>query len=275
MNESRLKLLALPNQQDPYALMLSDSIERFFDEYRKGVTDFSGFIPIFSRLLRNLPDPPVAIVWCYSALMFHTAKFAARDSSEKLMAVKDLFQMLVSCTASSSASKRIAVLAPVIYTLFDLVVEKKKLKEEAENLIDGIVSYISICCGRESEEDDCVLGFGPYFLDLARVWMVDKPREDLKGFLPLVSHEICESISIDGGVGYFAGIVMYQAFLLRLCMKFSSRMSMVELQNELHSRAVQMIAGFRSCHFYGEIWFQYFLFWYHERVEWPGLCTIY
>lgn len=253
MNETRSHLLQLPNQLDPYGLMLSESIERFFDEYRKGVTDFSSFIPIFSRLLRNLPDPPVAVVWFYSALTFHTAKSSARGSSEKLLAVKDLFQLLVSCTESSCASKRVAVLAPVVYCLFDLVVEKKTSKEEAENLIDGVVSYISICCGQESEEVGCSLGFGPYFLDLARVWMVDKPGEDLKGFLPLVSHEICQGISINGGVGYFAGIVMFEAFLLRLCLKFSSRMSMVELQNELHSRAVQMIAGFRSCHFYGEI----------------------
>ncbi|XP_022982354.1 uncharacterized protein LOC111481209 [Cucurbita maxima] len=250
MNESRSKLLLVPNQLDPYALMLSESIERFFDEYRKGVTDFSSFVPIFSRLLGNLADPPVAVVWFYSAMTFHTAKSAARNSSEKLLAVKDLFHLLVSCTASSCASKRIAVLAPVIYSLFDLVVENKTLKEEAENLIDGVVSYIGICCGQESEDGDCLLGFGSYFLDLARVWMVDKPGEDLRGFLPLVSHEICEGIGVNGGVGYFSGIVMFQAFLLRLCLKFASRMSMVELQNELHSRAVQMIAGFRSCHFY-------------------------
>ncbi|KAG6591457.1 hypothetical protein SDJN03_13803, partial [Cucurbita argyrosperma subsp. sororia] len=258
MNETRSQLLVVPNQLDPYGLMLSESIQRFFDEYRKGVTDFSNFIPIFSRLLRNLPDPPVAVVWFYSALTFHTAKSTARDSSETLLAVKDLFQLLVSCTASSCSSKRIAVLAPVIYCLFDLIVEKKTSKEEAENLIDGVVSYISICCGQESEEDGSFLGFGPYFLDLARVWMVDKPGEDLKGFLPLVSHEICQGISTNAGVGYFAGIVMFEAFLLRLCLKFASRMSMVELQNELHGRAVQMIAGFRSCHFY-DIFFRMLL----------------
>ncbi|PPR89651.1 hypothetical protein GOBAR_AA31032 [Gossypium barbadense] len=235
---------------DTFQLMLSESIHRFFTEYRSGSTDFSHFTSIFSRLLQNLPDPPLEFVWFYSAVTFHsTNKF---NSPNPVSSSKDLFQLLVSCSTSCNAGKRISVLAPVIYDLYPLVFDRKELKREVESLLDGIMSYISICCGMEDDgNDDLSSRFG----DLLRVWMVDRvgmegeKRDDLKVFFPLVSEESRRVIRGGCRVRYLAGVVMCQAFLLRLCLKFGYGIPKLELENDLHDCAVQMITGFRSFHF--------------------------
>ncbi|KAG4144559.1 hypothetical protein ERO13_D05G044800v2 [Gossypium hirsutum] len=235
---------------DTFQLMLSESIHRFFTEYRSGSTDFSHFTSIFSRLLQNLPDPPLEFVWFYSAVTFHSSnKF---NSPNPVSSSKDLFQLLASCSTSCNAGKRISVLAPVIYDLYPLVFDRKELKREVESLLDGIVSYISICCGMEDDgNDDLSSRFG----DLLRVWMVDRvgmegeKRDDLKVFFPLVSEESRKVIRGGCKVRYLAGVVMCQAFLLRLCLKFGYGIPKLELENDLHDCAVQMITGFRSFHF--------------------------
>ncbi|GMI81400.1 hypothetical protein like AT5G11780 [Hibiscus trionum] len=235
---------------DPLQLMLSESIHRFFTEYRSGSTDFSHFTSIFSRMLQSLPDAPLEFVWFYSAVTFHsTNKFSSPCS---VSSSKDLFQLLVSCSTSCNAVKRISVLAPVIYELYPLAFGQKEFKREVESLLEGIVGYISICCGMEDDgNDDLSSRFG----DLLRVWMVDRvgkegeKRDDLKVFFPLVSEETREAISAGCGIRYLAGVVMCQAFLLRLCLKFGHGLPKLELEKDVHDCAVQMIAGFRKFHF--------------------------
>ncbi|KAK8513647.1 hypothetical protein V6N13_002379 [Hibiscus sabdariffa] len=235
---------------DPFQLMLSESIHRFFTEYRSGSTDFSNFTSIFSRMLQNLPDPPLEFVWFYTAVTFHsTNKF---NSPSSISSSKDLFQLLVSCSTPCNAVKRISVLAPVIYELYPLAFGQKEFKREAESLLEGIVGYISICCGMEDDgNDDLSSRFG----DLLRVWMVDRVgkegemRDDLKVFFPLVSEEAREAISAGCGIRYLAGVVMCQAFLLRLCLKFGHGLPKLELEKDVHDSAVQMITGFRKFHF--------------------------
>ncbi|KAL4335558.1 hypothetical protein GQ457_07G045050 [Hibiscus cannabinus] len=235
---------------DPFQLMLSESIHRFFTEYRSGSTDFSNFTSIFSRMLQNLPDPPLEFVWFYTAVTFHsTNKF---NSPSSISSSKDLFQLLVSCSTPCNAVKRISVLAPVIYELYPLAFGQKEFKGEVESLLEGIVGYISICCGVEDDgNDDLSSRFG----DLLRVWMVDRVgkegemRDDLKVFFPLVSEEAREAISAGCGIRYLAGVVMCQAFLLRLCLKFGYGLQKLELEKDVHDSAVHMITGFRKFHF--------------------------
>ncbi|XP_031285256.1 uncharacterized protein LOC116143950 [Pistacia vera] len=242
---------------DHFQSMLKESVDRFLYEYRKGVTDFSNFTMIFSRLLQNLPDPSLEYVWFYSALTFYTTKFTAMPSSKHVLAAKDLFQLLVSCSSSCNVVKRVAILGPVIYELYHSVTDKKDSKRDVESLLEGIASYISICCGTESEQDDRMecLNLNSCFLDLVHVWVVDRVGEncefgDLKVFLPIVGNKVRDGVGVGCRVGYLAGIVMCEAFLLRLCLKFGVTTSRDEWEKDLRDCALQMITGFRSFCFF-------------------------
>ncbi|KAK4853590.1 hypothetical protein QYF36_011292 [Acer negundo] len=251
-------------QIDQFQPMLRESIDRFLSEYRHGATDFSNYSLIFSRLLQNLPDPSLDYVWFYSALTFYTTKFASVPSSSKqVLATKDLFQLLVSSSSSCNLVKKVALLAPVLYELYHLVVENNDLTREVEGLIDGIVSYISICCGPfgaefdQADDDGMVVGLNltPSFVDLVHVWVVDRIGkncdfgDELSMFLPVVSGRVRDGVGVGCKIGYLAGVVMCEAFFLRLCFKFGFGMSREELGKELHDCTIQMLSGFRSYYF--------------------------
>ncbi|XP_075670415.1 uncharacterized protein LOC142640217 [Castanea sativa] len=247
---------APPN--NPYQPMLTESIQRFLTEYRNGVTDFSNFGSIFSRLLQIVPDPPLQILWFYSALTFHTSKLTHHSPiSKRVVLVKELFQLLTARSSPCGQFKKIATLAPVIYELYHLAVQhdNKISRKEIENLLEGVVSYTSICCGggggdceavgvKEEEESLTVSGFR----DVLGVWTVDNcgDRDELRVFFPVVSEEVRNGIRVGCGVGYLAGVVMCEAFLLRLCLKFGSGNSRLELEKDLHNWAIQTINGFQS-----------------------------
>lgn len=261
---------------DPLHPMLKESVDRFLLEYHGGSPDFSGFAAIFSRLLHGLPDPPLETIWFYAALTHHAAKPAAGGrggaAPEQVSRVKELFQLLASCSASCNAVKKVAALAPVVYELYFLAVERRSLKREVEDLLEVVVSYISICGGREFEEEDELESLGPCFLDLIRVWMVDKPKKDAKSFFPVVSDDVREGICKDrgAGMGRLAGVVMTEAFLLRLCLKLDARTLRAELERDMHSWAVQTIAGFRNFCFFGESHILAFVcFWIFFRLVVP------
>ncbi|KAJ6743463.1 hypothetical protein OIU85_017416 [Salix viminalis] len=234
--------------------LLKESTHRFLTEHQNGATDFSNFTSIFSRLLHSLPDPPLEIVWFYSALNFHSTK--STDTSRQVLPVKDLFQLLVSCSSSCNAVKKIAILAPVIHELFSEVSGKKDLREETESLIEGIICYVSINCANNFDEHEESGDLVSCYRELVRVWMVDKIGgdckfgEDVRLFCPVVSDGVREGMVSEGfGVGYLAGVVTCEAFLLRLCLKFGCGVSRVELEKELLDCAVQMIGAFRSYYF--------------------------
>ncbi|KAL5838610.1 hypothetical protein ACOSQ3_015779 [Xanthoceras sorbifolium] len=249
-------------QVDHFQPMLKESIDRFLSEYRRGATDFSKFSLIFSRLLQNLPDPSLDYVWFYSALTFYTTKFTLVPSSDQLLATKHLFQLLVSSSSSCNLVKKVAVLGPLLYELYNLVVDNDDSKREVESLLDGVVSYISICCGpcgvTEFDQDDGMLGLNltPSFVDLVHVWVLDRSGNNcyfgdhLSMFLPVVSDRVRDGVGAGCKIGYLAGVVMCEAFLLRLCSKFGLSMLKEELDKELHDFTIQMLTGFRSCYFF-------------------------
>lgn len=203
-----------------------------------------------------MSDPPLEITWFYLATTFHS-------SVKSIAAVKDLFQLLVSCSNPYSGSKRVAVLAPVVSELYYIVVDclgkGLGLKGEVEGLVEVVVSYILLCCSNSSEEWGNGSGnLTGGFVDLIRVWSVGRVGErrefgdDLRVFFPLVSGEVRSEVSAGCGAGFVAGIVMVESFLLSLCLKFGSGVSGEELQKDMQHWAVQTITGFQNGCFFGE-----------------------
>ena len=149
----------------PYHSMLTESITRFLTEYRKGVTEFNDFTSIFSRILHAVPDPPLHLLWFYSALEFHTIRLRTPKEPSRttppppppppssLVVAKDLFQLLVSYSGCCGSMKRIGALAPLVFQLHRLVVREKGLKCEVRGLVEGLVGYCSIVCGNAFRGD--------------------------------------------------------------------------------------------------------------------------
>ncbi|CAL5359243.1 unnamed protein product [Camellia sinensis] len=250
--------------ENDYQLMLRESIDHFLAEYKKGCTNFSGFVSIFSRLVQKMNDPPLEITWFYSAVTFHSSvkPILENPSTKVVIAVKDLFQLLVSCSSPcNNGLKRVALLAPVVYELYCIVFGcfdgDLCLKREIEGVVEEIVCYIIICCSKYSEEwENGLDNLTDGFVDLVRVWTVDRVREDcefgddLRVFLPLVSGEVCSGVNVRCRAGYLAGVVMVEVFLLRLCLKFGSSVLREELQKDMQNWAVQTITGFQNCCFF-------------------------
>jgi hypothetical protein len=256
----------LSNQLQPnYQPMLKESINRFLTEYRNGATNFTDFSLIFSRTLHSTPDPPIPLVWFYSALEFHTNRLGMEreGSRTSVMAVKSLFQLLVSCSDGFVSMKRIGVLAPLVFEIYRLMVhEKEVIKSEIEGLVEGVVSYCSIFCMRSEVEvlgGDGVGVLEKDFVDLIPVWLVGcndgggefGVGDCLKGFFPLVSDQIRKRIEMGCEVGVLAGVVMFEALLLKLCLIFDAGITRGEKEKKLQASAAQ-IMGFQNFYFLGK-----------------------
>ncbi|MED6221134.1 hypothetical protein PIB30_051491 [Stylosanthes scabra] len=258
--------------------MLTESITRFLTQYRNGVVQFNHFTSIFSRALHSLPNPPLHLLWFYSALEFHSLRLQSSRTptpsflepsrtsppplSPSVTNLKDLFQLLVSCSSTCGSTKRIAALAPLLSQFHRLLAREKGLvkSEEAQGLIEGIVGYCSLACSDalrgHGGDDDEVVVLDSDFVDLIRVWMVDDEEsgsdDRLRGFFPLVSEGLLkEMMMMKSGceVGFLAGVVMCQALLLKLCSEFEPCSERLELEKKLQGCAVQTIAGFRNFYF--------------------------
>lgn len=126
----------------------------------------------------------------------------------------DLFQLLVSCSVSCGAAKRVAVLAPLIFKLFQFLTRFQAMmmssREEIDRLVEGVVSYINTCCvGDAISGDDRSDGGSTSdhlrlqcFVDSVRVWTVDlwqDPEswdfgEALELFFPLLSSRVYQGL---------------------------------------------------------------------------------
>ncbi|XP_057959210.1 uncharacterized protein LOC131151806 isoform X3 [Malania oleifera] len=246
-----------PNPRRQHELMLQESIDHFLSEFYKFQPDFSGLSSVFARLVQTMHDPPLEIIWFYSALTFRSNS-AADDPLARVSVVKDLFQLLVSCSASCNGVKRVALLAPVIFKLCELVTSENIfwLRREIDCFVEGIVSYITMCCCQDSENDDGSVHLTGCFVDLLRVWTVDQGEENrnfeeaLRLFFPLVSEGVRQGVGVGCGAGYLAGVVTSEAFLLLFCFKFGSGGPKAELQKNLLSWASDSIIGFKNWYFF-------------------------
>jgi hypothetical protein len=120
-----------------------------------------------------------------------------------------------------------------------------------------------------NEDDDVLMVSGFSFADLSRVWVVDEVEDNcrvedcLEVFMPFASEILRKEIDSEScGVGYLAGIVASQVFLLSLCSRFDLDLGRSELDKDLQESVLQMISGFHSCFFFGECYFffSYFAF---------------
>lgn len=238
--------------------MLTESINHLLVSYRNGSSDFSFFESIFFRLVQTVPDPPLEITWFYSAVTFHSSKSAGFS---KTIVAKDLFQLLISCSGSCNETKKIALLAPLVYVLYDIVCELSQngmcLTSEIRELVEKIVDYICICLvvpenGNEFDEDIVC------FEELAGVWMVDlvgkcaKHEDNLGVFFPIVSVEVHKGQKSRWRIRDLAGIVMCEVFLLTLSLKFNMRFVNEEFQKDARNWAIQTLKHFQNVEFLGE-----------------------
>ncbi|XP_077210882.1 SNF2 domain protein [Tasmannia lanceolata] len=251
---------------EKYETLLKESIDRFLHESRKEKCDFSDFRSIFFRLLQSRVDPPLEIIWFYSAVSFYETRVSENGVLSRVLTARDLFQLLAACSASCNGVKSIALIAPVLFKLHCSVIESdfekpsktvKKLRREIEGLLEGVLGYVSICSSKDSDENDGSVGLVSCFPDLIRVWIVNRlerdceVREGLRVFFPLISDEILDGFGDDGfGTGFLAGVVMVEAFLMRLCLKVRDGVSKSELKEELRIWAVGSITAFRNCVFF-------------------------
>ncbi|CAN8256600.1 unnamed protein product [Cochlearia groenlandica] len=236
---------------------LKDSTKQFLSQYRSGRTNFSDFDSIFTRVLHDLPDPPLEIVWFYSAVRFHSSKLDSHEDSVE--SAGSLFQLLVSLSDSFSAAKRLSLLSPLVYNLSRLVVTRRR---DALFLLERILSYVTMyCVQEEEEEDDLVMVLGFSFADSIRVWVVDEAEVDCSVddcleifFMPFVSERLRKEIDSEScSVGYLAGIVASQVFLLSLCLRFDSELSRIEVEKDLRESVFRMGSWFRNSYFVGVI----------------------
>lgn len=254
-----------------YHPMLQESIQLFLSQLQSGTSDFSHFNLMFSRLIQTMPSPPIEVIWFHSAVNFHTHKnmIVQDDNLGKILALKELFHLLVSSTGPCCSSlKKVAVLAPLFFELYNLVLDLRKhtglsldkvIIVEIGCLIDRLTSFISLCCYEGVDDHDDSLAFSPCFVDLVKVWTAQRREsgfefeDDFKMFFPMISDDVRNGLRVGSRVGVLAGIVMCQTFLLSLCLKFGLEGSQEKREKDVLNLAVNIITGFRSCYFFGKI----------------------
>ncbi|KAI0507979.1 hypothetical protein KFK09_014109 [Dendrobium nobile] len=241
------------SSETTYELMLRESIKSFLGGFHREGFDFAGFRSVMSRQLQSSVDPPLEIVWLYSAASYHES-VAAKNSFDRIRAVRDLLQLLSAFSAASGGAKSIALIAPAVYDLYQCAVEGLVEKKDIECLADGILSYISICSGHYSDLEEISTPLHPCFLDLLKVWTLrhSGAGASLESFFPLISSEARRRFEKEGsGVSYLAGVVIAESFLLRLCLKVKGGgASRKELQKELGIWAVSSITALCNRHFF-------------------------
>lgn len=263
--------------------MLRESIKHFLTSYHSGSSDYSSFESIFFRLIQTMLDPPLEITWFYAAATFHTAK--RNNPPSRVLIAKDLLNLMISCSNLSSASKKIALLAPVVYDLYCIVCGTREIelceRMEAGKLVENMVGYVMVSAGaydygnEDVECDNAVVCFE----DLIRVWTTDRGGgncnfgESLRMFFPLLSDGIWKRMSPRCGIWELAGIVLLEVFFLRLHMLFSSGMCTEDVLKHTRDQAVQTIKGFRNCYFLGDNSFYSYLL-YKQLLNFSGYCGL-
>ncbi|CAJ1951594.1 unnamed protein product [Sphenostylis stenocarpa] len=250
----------VPLVGENYVLKLKHSMQDLLAEIPKEYPNFSLFVNAFYELMQAKVDPPFEVIWAYAVINFRGRNSEKGDALDRILATKDLFQLLSACSASVCASKSIVLLAPVVFVLHGVIVElfgrelklkrEKKAMREVKSLVDVVLGYINLSCDNKvyEEESDSVRMIFP-FTDLARIW-VGMNDEGFESLLPIVSRDVCGWICSRGfHVGYLSGAVIMEALLLKLCLSFHLATSRDGLEMQLKSWAVGSISSFQNIYF--------------------------
>lgn len=242
-----------------YHLKLTQSIQNLLVEIHKENPKFSHFIQVFYDLMQAQVDPPLESIWVYAALTFRSRNHPKEDPLNRISAAKDLFQLVSACSASVSSLKSIALLAPVVYEVYNVVVDlfkrdlslkaEKKGMKAVQNLVGVVLGYANVCSCKDLGENDGSTGSSLItpFADLIRVWM--NSNEGSEFFL---HSDVFRGLSErEGDVGYLAGVVIAEVFLLKLCLNFKLGTSTKELEMELRTWAIASITGFQNFYLFG------------------------
>ncbi|KAM0071155.1 hypothetical protein Hdeb2414_s0001g00021661 [Helianthus debilis subsp. tardiflorus] len=242
---------------DEHKSAINQSIQSLLDSLQHPSPKLSEFTSKFLELMQAKPDPHLETIWVLSGLTFHTNNSQKDDILDQVLAVKDLFHSITTFSASSSPSVCIALMAPVIYELYSVVIDLKrkevdkkqgkKARREIRAFLDVILGFFNVCC--EGSDGDEVFGLIGQLNDLVSIWVhSDGSENGSKQFFPLLSDEVIHWVSEESGenLGVLAGAVIVEAFLLKLCLKFSDGSSKKELRNELRTWAVCSITGFHN-----------------------------
>ncbi|XP_006854008.2 uncharacterized protein LOC18443764 isoform X1 [Amborella trichopoda] len=269
-----------------YRKVLNDAIERFSQALHEEHCDFSELRSLFGRLIQARIDPPLEVIWCFSATIFFEETSEETNVLSHVSSTRKIFEHIALCTASCTGPKSIAAMAPVVFELYQAIngfitvashsgwkKRDKKLGNEIEKLIDDIAAHISICNSNgdaicsvlaDGEEKNSSLSC---FDDLIKIWMMGfsqkygkvRDKGNFNDFYPLIGEYTRDVLFEEGcSIERLSGLVTSEVFLLMLSWKLVSphqpsrtfhEAPGVEV-NELKAWAVGAITGFRNNSFF-------------------------
>ncbi|KAK3004583.1 hypothetical protein RJ639_018544 [Escallonia herrerae] len=243
-----------------YSLALNQSIQALIDSLHKPTFIPSDFTSTFHDLLLARVNPPLENIWVYSNLVFRSSNGPKVEPLDRFTAVKDLFQLITSCSGGSWTS--VACIAPVVYELYRVIVDfrgEKKVVRKIRSLVNVILGYINLCYSDTEKDVGNDGALVRPLEELVSFWIGEGNgnggvKERVGSFFPLLDDETVEMISGGGfGVGELAGAVMVEVFLMKLCLECREGIKRDELRNKLRTWAVGSITGFRNIDFFGTL----------------------
>ncbi|KZV51560.1 hypothetical protein F511_36642, partial [Dorcoceras hygrometricum] len=197
-----------------YEIFLNNSLQALLASLQQSnPANFSGFIPNFQELVQSKVDPPLESIWVLTALSFNDDVTPKIESLDRILAIKDFFQLTVSHSASCNLVKRIALVAPVVCKLHYCILEAKDIQLGSKK--------------------------------------VRKVNREFEKFFSL-SPDIVKRVRVEAcGMMDLAGFVVAGAIMLKLCLIIQEEGFGEKIQNELKYWLVGSITGFQSSHIYG------------------------
>ncbi|VFQ87811.1 unnamed protein product [Cuscuta campestris] len=251
-----------------YQSALDRSIQEFLDSSGDPNSEkFQSLSSNFQELLQCKLNPPLETIWFCSALDFRSSGSEETDRpSKRLASIKDLFQLIVARSLSSNSWRSIVLIAPVIYELFRFISDlnslelkskkQKKLLEEVKDFVGSILGYVNICSEGLAGKFDATEGLIRPVVDLVDAWMgnVGESHAGLRQFFPLLSDSSVESINAgELQLTELAGLVIAEAFLLKLCFDLKECSSRKEVESEMRSWISCSITVLRNPFFHGTL----------------------
>ncbi|XP_073156517.1 uncharacterized protein [Henckelia pumila] len=269
--------VAAPTSQIPprligknYEFFLNNSLPALLASFQlRNPANSSDFISNFQELVQAKVDPPLESIWVLTALSCNGDVAPKIDSLNRILAIMDLFQLIVSYSASCNLVKSIVLVAPVLCKLHYCILDvedrhlgskkERKADREIKSLVDSILAYLNVCSeGLDNKFDDLESLICP-LEDLVSLWISDNVVQNqnvdsLRAFFPLLSPDIVKRVRVEGcGMMDLAGFVVAEAILLKLCLKIREEGFGEKLQDELKYWLVSSITGFQSSYIYGAL----------------------